>query len=169
MAEGKGGRSLLIERGKEMNNERAGQLNLLMIHQAYLNRKVQIGAINRLPELLHVKALINEWLAQECENLKIQSRIEEVETPDLVRIYHHEVHIKKTKRSIILKLQTKDGLLKGHSKVSAFLEGLVGDLLFSHHIPFYERISKPPFLVRSCLYLLSRITRCSESFPTNKR
>ena len=88
-----------------MNNERAGQLNLLMIHQAYLNRKVQIGAINRLPELLHVKALINEWLAQECENLKIQSRIEEVETPDLVRIYHHEVHIK---RSIILKLQTKE-------------------------------------------------------------
>ena len=108
MAEGKGGRSLLIERGKEMNNERAGQLNLLMIHQAYLNRKVQIGAINRLPELLHVKALINEWLAQECENLKIQSRIEEVETPDLVCIYHHELHIKKTKRSIILKLQTKE-------------------------------------------------------------
>ena len=125
-------KSLLIERGKEMNNERSGQLNLLMIQLAYLNRKVQLGALNRLPELLHVKALINEWHAQECEKVKIQSRIEEVETPELVRIYHHELHKKKIKRSTILKLQTKDGLLEGHSKVAAYLEGLVGDLLSSH-------------------------------------
>ena len=118
-------KSLLIERGKEMNNERAGQLNLFMIHQAYLDRKVQLGAINRLPELLHVKALISEWLAQECENIKIQSRIEEVETPDLVHIYHHELHKEKIKRSIILKLQTKNGLLEGHFKVSPYLEELV--------------------------------------------
>ena len=125
-------KSLLIERGKEMNNERSGQLNLLMIQLAYLNRKVQLGALNRLPELLHVKALINEWHAQECEKVKIQSRIEEVETPELVRIYHHELHKKKIKKSTILKLQTKDGLLEGHSKVAAYLEGLVGDLLSSH-------------------------------------
>ena len=32
---------------------------------------------------------------------------------------------------MILKLQTKNGLLEGHSKVAAFLEGLVGDLLSS--------------------------------------
>ena len=49
-----------------------------------------------------------------------------------MRIYHHELHKKKIKRSTILKLQTKDGLLEGHSKVSAYLEGLVGDLLSSH-------------------------------------
>ena len=82
-----GVKSLLIERGKEMNKERSGQLNLLMIQLAYLNRKVQQGALNRLTELLHVKALINEWHAQECEKIKIQSRIDEVETPELVRIY----------------------------------------------------------------------------------
>ena len=63
-------KSLLIERGKERNHERSGQLNLLMIQMAYLNRKVQLGAFNRLSELLHVKALINEWHAQECEKVK---------------------------------------------------------------------------------------------------
>ena len=48
---------LLIERGKERKHKRSGQLNLLMIQMAYLNRKVQLGALSRLPELLHVKAL----------------------------------------------------------------------------------------------------------------
>ena len=86
-----------------MNNERSRQLNLLMIHLAYLNKKVQLGALNRLPELLHVKALINEWHAQEFEKIKIKSR----------------------------KLETKDGLLEGYSKVAAYLEGLVGDQLSS--------------------------------------
>ena len=31
------------------------------------------------------------------------------------------------------------------------------------------RLPKPPFCVWSSLYLLSRITTCSESFPPNKR
>ena len=75
-----------------------------MIQLAYLNRKVQLGALSRLPKLLHVKALINEWHAQEWEKIRIQSRIEEVETPELVRIYHHELHKIKIKRSTILKL-----------------------------------------------------------------
>ena len=38
---------------------------------------------------------------------------------------------KKIRKSTIIKLQTKDGLLEGHSKVTAYLEGLVGDLLSS--------------------------------------
>ena len=36
-----GVKGLLIERGKEMNNERSGQLNLLMIQLDYLNRNVK--------------------------------------------------------------------------------------------------------------------------------
>ena len=34
-------KSLLIDRAKEKNNERSGQLNLLMILMAYPNRKAQ--------------------------------------------------------------------------------------------------------------------------------
>ena len=47
-----------------------------------------------------------------------------------VRIYHH-IHKKHVKRSSILKLQTEEGLVEGHSECAAFIESQVGHLLLN--------------------------------------
>ena len=52
-------KKLLIERGKEVNIERTGELNLLQIRQSCLVRKLQSGNLHRLAELKLVQKLIN--------------------------------------------------------------------------------------------------------------
>ena len=69
-----------------------GALNLLLLRQSYLVRKVQHGEGGRLSELKQVQAAIQQWHAQECEKVKMQSRSEELNTPESVHIYHHELH-----------------------------------------------------------------------------
>ena len=120
---------LLIERGKEMNMERSGQLNLLFLKQAYLVIKLQRGDINTLAKLKLVQAEIQVWYEEESEKIKIQSRTDEIETSEKVRIYHHELHAKHIKRSSILKLKTEKGLLEGHTACVQYLEQAVGKLL----------------------------------------
>ena len=55
--------------------------------------------------------------------------IEEVESPEAVTIYHHELHARKIKKSSILKLQVGSRLIEGHKAVSTFLEQSVEELL----------------------------------------
>ena len=118
-------KKLLIERGKELNHLKNGRLNLLLLRQAYLSRKLLQGNHSLLTQLLLVQSEINDWYEQESEKVKIQSRIEEVDTPETVRIYHHELHAKKIKKSSILKLQTGQCLVEGHEAVAGYLEGAV--------------------------------------------
>ena len=94
-------KKLLIERGKEMNHLKNGHLNLLLLRQSYLSRKLQQGSHGHLAQLLLVQSEINNWYENESEKVKIQARIEDVETPEAVRIYHHELHARKIKRSSI--------------------------------------------------------------------
>ena len=122
-------KKLLIERGKEMSHFKNGHINLLLLRQSYLSRKLQQGNHSYLAQLLLVQSEINNWYESECEKVKIQSRIEDVESPESVRIYHHELHARKIKKSSILKLQVGSQLIEGHEKVSAFLEQSVEDLL----------------------------------------
>ena len=79
-----GTRKLLIERGKELNQERNSQLNLLMLRQCYLVSKIQKGFFNRLAELKQVQAEIQTWYREESEKIKIQSKCEEVDSHESV-------------------------------------------------------------------------------------
>ena len=112
-----------------MNHLKNGYLNLLLLRQSYLSRMLQQGNHSYLAQLLLVQSEINNWYENECEKVKIQSRIEDVDSPEAVRIYHHELHARKIKKSSILKLQVGSQLIEGHEKVSAFLEQSVEDLL----------------------------------------
>ena len=77
-------------------------------------------------ELLGKPSLeINDWYEQGSEKVKIQSRIEEVNTLEGVRIFHQELHTKKIKKTSILKLQTGQCLVEGHEAVAGYLEGAV--------------------------------------------
>ena len=58
-------KSLLIERGKELNRDKTGQLNLLLLRQAYLVAKLQAGNTGRLAELKQVQTEIQAWHERE--------------------------------------------------------------------------------------------------------
>jgi hypothetical protein len=152
-------KKLLIERGKEMKEERSGFLNLLMQRQSYLVRKLQSGEQWRLTELREVQTNIELWHSQECEKVKLQARTDEIEKAETVRIYHHELHSKHLKKSSILQLQTPAGVIKGHNACSSFLEQAVSDLLTkpAHIDPVSQEILlrevKPVFTKEDNAYL----------------
>ncbi len=105
-------RKLAIKRGKEINKERRCELNVLMLCQSYLARKMQYGDKMKLTEFKEVQMLIIQWYMKEGEKLVLQSRTDEVNTSVQVWVYHHELHKKYIKNTSIFKLKTKNGLLE---------------------------------------------------------
>ena len=73
--------------------------------------------------------LINQWYENENEKVKLQSRILDITNSEKVNIYHHALHHKNIRKTSILKLETDQGLLQGHSACAEFLENSVKDLL----------------------------------------
>ena len=121
---------LLITRGKEMSKEKKGALNLLLVQQSYLVRKLNSGQTDKLAELLKVHLAINAWYQKESEKILLQSKIEDTNLNEKVRIYQHELHQKRIKKSEILKLQVDDDkIIEGHTKCADFLEKSVEKLL----------------------------------------
>lgn len=105
---------LALIRSKEQAKEKKDELNLLLLRQAYLNRKVKLGQLQRLGELHTVHQYIQRWYQRSCSKVKDQSRIREFQANEKVTIYHHEIHKKLIKKSCILKLETPEGLIEGH-------------------------------------------------------
>ena len=122
-------RKLALKRSKEINRERRGELNLLLLRQAYLTRQAQLGNFRKLGELRSVQQDIQHWYEKESEKIILQSRADDIGMNEKVRIYHHDIHKKNLKRSSILKLQTERGLLEGHAQCASYLEDQVADLL----------------------------------------
>ena len=124
-----GVKKLLITRGKEINKEKSGELNLLLLRQSYLVMKVQAGHQHRLGELKSVQLEIEQWHNRECEKIKLLSKTEEIDTHESVRIHHHELHSKQIKKTSITKLQVGNKVLRGHNECAHHLEQSVADLL----------------------------------------
>ena len=124
-------RVLAKQRGKQMRKESRAQLNLLLLRQAYLNKKVKEGETRFLVELASIHNLIHRWYENRCEKVKIQSRKAEYQDSEKVTIYHHEIHKKLIRKSSILKLQTSEGIIEGHDRCAAYLEKEVKDLLLT--------------------------------------
>ena len=128
-----GVRKLAMKRNKEINWERRGELNMLMLRQSYLASKMQCGERQRLGELKLVQKDIQAWYQREGEKLLLQARTDEVALGEKVRLYHHELHKKQVKKSSILRLQTEHGLLEGHTPCAEYLESEVEHLLLQPH------------------------------------
>ena len=124
-------KKLAIKRSKELNRERRGELNMLLLRKAYLAKQLQNGRTDRLGELRSVQMLIEQWYETESKKVLLQSRSDDVSQSEKVRIFHHDLHKKNIKRSSILKLQTENGLLEGHASCASYLESQVGDLLLN--------------------------------------
>ena len=122
-----------MERSKEMNTDRRAKLNLFLLRQSYLVRKLQYSKSSTwneiLSELVAVQSQIQTWYRKAAEKIKHQSRVDEFQVAEQTRIYHHELHKKHLKKSSIVKLETEKGLLVGHDDCAEYLEDLVAELL----------------------------------------
>ena len=87
-------RKLIIERSRHLSKEKFGKLNLLQIRQSYLVRKLQSGCFDKLTELNYVQSQIVQWHKEACEKVKIQSKCDEINSAENVRLFHHELHKK---------------------------------------------------------------------------
>ena len=72
-----GVKQLAIQRSKEMNKLKRGEINLLFLRHAYLTRKIQQGQTERMGELRAVHGLIDQWFCKESERIKHQSKVDE--------------------------------------------------------------------------------------------
>ena len=96
--------------------------------QSFFTRELQAGRLEHLGQLRQVQLDIQDWYENESRKVVLQARVEDVQLSEKVRIFHHEQHRKHIKRSAILKLQTSDGMLSGHSACSDFLQKEVAKL-----------------------------------------
>jgi hypothetical protein len=126
-----GVRQLAIERGRELARERRGALNFLFLQQSFHARRLQAGEMHHLQGLRTVQLKIVKWYEEESAKIILQSRSDECSEGERVRVYHHELHQKKIRRSSILKLETERGVLLGHADCAAFLETEVEKLLLT--------------------------------------
>ena len=122
-------RKLAGIRAKEMSKDRKSELNLLLVRQAYLNKKVKLGHLQKLGDLKAVHHQIQHWYQRACEKIKDQSRALEFQSSEKLTIYHHEIHKKLIRKSSILKLETPAGLIEGHASCAEYLETEVKNLL----------------------------------------
>ena len=128
-------RKIAMDRSKQINIERRSRLNLLILRQTYLVKKIRAshqGDWSKwLAELSVIQFQINDWYKGSADKIKRQARVQEFQESEKTRIYHHEIHQRHIRKSAILKLQTTNELLIGHEKCAHHLESLVGDLLLS--------------------------------------
>ena len=122
-------KKLALKRSRDLNKINKEELNLLRLRQGYLNRKIVMGETWRLGELKAIHASIEDWYSKESSKIKYQSQADEHQSEEKVRIYHHDLHRKKIKKSSILKLETPSGILLGHKACAEYLEQSVEDLL----------------------------------------
>ena len=124
-------RKLALQRSKEMNREKRGELNLLLLRQAYLTKLLQNGDLDKLGELRIVQQAVEGWYERESQKVILQAKVDDVQQNEKVRIYHHDLHKKSMKRSSILKLETEKGVLEGHKLCAGYLEDQVAHLLLN--------------------------------------
>ena len=84
---------------------------------------------SQIPELVGIQIRIQDWYNRAAEKIKHQSRVDEFQTEEKTRIYHHEIHKQHMKKSSILKLMTDSGIIEGHDTCAHHLETMVADLL----------------------------------------
>ena len=97
--------------------------------QGFFTREVQDGNMESLVSLRQVQSEIKEWYELESKKVVLQSRVYDVQLSEKVRIFHHEQHRKHVKRSAILKLQTSEGVIEGHTACSGYLHKEAAKLL----------------------------------------
>ena len=102
-------RKLAITRSKEIKKSRRGRLNFLNMYLLHLTLKMKDGDTSVWSTIKDTQTQINKWFEEEADKIKLQSGIDDITLSEKVLLYHHELHKKHIKRSLILELATEDG------------------------------------------------------------
>ena len=124
-------RKLALQRSKEINRERRGELNLLLTRCLQLWSAAETWRVPISPA--SNRAVVRERKWEDHPAVKSWW----CESTWKVKIYHNDLHKKNLKRSFILKLQTENGLLECHDLCASFLEDQVANLLL-HPAPLHQ-------------------------------
>ena len=127
-------KSIALERQRQLRKDQRGELNLLLINQSYLVKKLRTSSFNNpsfFNELKCTQSRIQNWYMEQSKKIQDQCRRNEFLPSEDTRIYHHDLHRQSIKRSSILELNTEEGLLQGHDKCSSYLEATVRALVGS--------------------------------------
>ena len=73
-----GVRKLAMHRSKELNWQRRGEINLLLIQQAYLAKKLMDGDLDQYAPLRCIQVQIVQWYEKQSEKILLQSRSDEI-------------------------------------------------------------------------------------------
>ena len=96
---------------------------------------LQCGNHNVFALLHQTQMEIEKHYSWESEKIIIQARTDAACLSEKTRIFHHNLLVKNHKKSSILKLNTKTGILIGHEQCMEYLESEVFNLLSNVHIP----------------------------------
>ena len=95
-----------MDRSKEINKDKRGVLNLLLLRQAYLIKEIQNTRLqtsgNFQTDLISVQDQIQAWYSSLAEKIQHQSCVDEFQVGEQTRIYNHDIHKKHLKKSSIL-------------------------------------------------------------------
>ena len=78
---------LAIKRSKELKNLKRCRLNCLLLKQGYFTTELQAGNMDRLVQLRQVQSEIQLWYENESRKVVLQSRVEDVQSSEKVRIF----------------------------------------------------------------------------------
>ena len=114
--------------------ERFGTLNALFTKLGYFSSQLQAGNLTVLTDLKTTQIEIDEHYRLESEKIFTLARTYQLETNEKARIYHHGLLKQNNKRSSILKLDTPNSRISGHTACFNYLENEVIQLLSTEHI-----------------------------------
>ena len=66
-------RKLALERGRELSRAKQSVLNLLIMRQSYMTRKIYAGEEGWLTSLKEIQLRIEDWYQSELQKVKYQS------------------------------------------------------------------------------------------------
>ena len=121
-------KKLAQDRGRFLKRLCIGQLKMMQITQAFLTNQVSTAA-HALTKLSIINLRIAAWYENKSQRIALLSRSEDINNDGKVRIYHPSLHATFMRKSIIIRLETEEGIINGHEACAEALEKNVADYL----------------------------------------
>ena len=85
-------RYIAKERSREINLQKRGNLDMLLIQQAYIVNQIKHSnpSFETLTQLYSVQSKIRKWYSDLSQKIQTQSRKDEFQQSEQTRFYHHE-------------------------------------------------------------------------------
>ena len=98
-------REIAIFHSREINKNKTGRLNLLILKQLHFSKMVRLGNQDFEVQLKSTNVDIKNFFEEEAKSLQLLINMRDTTESKKTNIYHHSLHRKKVQRSSINKIQ----------------------------------------------------------------